>query len=247
VTVGPFEAFYQSPLQHPILLWLAAGLAGWWCAARQALRPSVHRYGLALTALSLTDAWLTSKHIYGVGALTGAPATFVPLFFVLAGDFRYLLLLGLATADGDLRWSGRAVSAAVALTLVVPILSQSIIAILPAAQSGARVLYFVYEVAFFGLTAALLAWHPGVRAAPWLRPVSRFVLLYYGLWASADALLLVTGSDLGFALRVVPNVLYYGGLIAMIGWAAATASPVARRPSVHQPGSGSGPATMPSS
>jgi hypothetical protein len=47
--------------------------------------------------------------------------------------------------------------------------------------------------------------------------VSRFVLLYYGLWATADVIILATGSDLGFALRVVPNVLYYGGLIGAIG------------------------------
>ena len=54
--------------------------------------------------------------------------------------------------------------------------------------------------------------------------MSRFVLLYYGLWATADAIILATGSDLGFAVRVVPNVLYYGGLIAVIGGAAASAS-----------------------
>ena len=71
---------------------------------------------------------------------------------------------------------------------------------------------------------ALLRWHPGVRRAPWLRSVSRFVVLYYTLWASADAILLATGSDLGFALRVVPNVLYYGGLIGVIGAAGAAAS-----------------------
>ena len=54
--------------------------------------------------------------------------------------------------------------------------------------------------------------------------MSRFVLLYYGLWAAADALILATGADLGFAVRVVPNVLYYGGLIAVIGLAGARAT-----------------------
>jgi hypothetical protein len=51
--------------------------------------------------------------------------------------------------------------------------------------------------------------------------VSRFVLLYYGLWACADAIILATGADFGFGLRVIPNVLYYGGLIAVIGRCAA--------------------------
>jgi hypothetical protein len=40
------------------------------------------------------------------------------------------------------------------------------------------------------------------------------------LWASADAIILATGSDLGYLLRVVPNLLYYGGLIGLIGWLA---------------------------
>jgi hypothetical protein len=93
--------------------------------------------------------------------------------------------------------------------------------LLPESSSGPRVLFFVYEVLFVALTLALLRLHPRVAAVPWLTPVSHFVLVYYGLWATADAILLTTGSDLGFALRVVPNVLYYGGLIAVIGWAAS--------------------------
>jgi len=39
-----------------------------------------------------------------------------------------------------------------------------------------------------------------------------------------ERIILATGSDLGFALRVIPNTLYYGGLIAAIGLAASTAS-----------------------
>jgi hypothetical protein len=49
-----------------------------------------------------------------------------------------------------------------------------------------------------------------------VRAVSWFVLLYYALWAATDAILLATGADFGYALRVIPNLLYYGGLIAAI-------------------------------
>lgn len=219
----PFEAFYASIWQHPILLWVAALVAATWCARRSGLHPSVRRYAFALTALSLTDAWLTTNVVWGIGALTGAAASLVPLFFVLAGDFRYLVLLGVARPGGELAWSGRAVAVALGLTLVVPVLSQGILALLPEEWSGPRVLFFTYEILFVTLTILLLVFHPAHREAPWLRTVSRFVLLYYGLWATADAILLSTGSDLGFALRVVPNVLYYGGLIAVIGEAAARA------------------------
>jgi hypothetical protein len=82
------------------------------------------------------------------------------------------------------------------------------------------VLFLVYELAFAALTLALMRWHPN-RAVAWTRPVSRFVVLYYLLWAGADAILLATGSDWGFALRVIPNLLYYGGLIAVIAWAGS--------------------------
>ena len=74
-----------------------------------------------------------------------------------------------------------------------------------------------------------MLWHPQVKANPWMRQVSQFVLLYYGLWATADAIILAAGSDLGFALRVIPNTLYYGGLIAAIGLAASRASQEADR------------------
>ena len=223
--MGPFEAFYASSLQHPILLWLAAGLGLALCATRSGLDPSLRRYCVLLTALSLTDAWLTSNHVYGLGELTGFPASAVPLFFVLAGDFRYLLLLGAADPRGAIRLNARRILAAAGLTCIVPLLAQAVVGMLPESRAGARVLFLVYEVAFMLLTAGLMRWHPGARSAPWLTPVSRFVLLYYGLWALADAIILLTGSDLGFLLRVVPNLLYYGGLIGVIGWAASRRAP----------------------
>ncbi len=219
--MGPFEAFYASAIQHPILLWVAAGLGFAVCATRSGLDRSLRRYCVLLTALSLIDAWLTSNPVYGLGVLTGEPASAVPLFFVLAGDIRYLLLLGTANPRGAIQPSTRRILAAAGLTCIVPLLAQAVVGMLPETRAGARVLFLVYEVAFMLLTAGLMRWHPGVRSAPWLAPVSRFVLLYYGLWALADAILLLTGSDLGFLLRVLPNLLYYGGLIGVIGWAAS--------------------------
>lgn len=221
--MGPFESFYASAWQHPWLLWAAALLAGGWCLRERGLHSSVRRYCVALTVLSLADAWLTSNDVYGIGVLTGTAATVVPLFFVLAGDFRYLVLLGVARPEGTLRWAPGPVVVALALTLVVPGLSQVVVSLLPEGSSSPRVLFLVYEVAFFVLTAGILAFHSSIRRVAWLRPVSLFVLSYYALWAIADTILLATGSDLGFALRVVPNVLYYGVMIAVIGRAAAGA------------------------
>jgi hypothetical protein len=217
--VGPFEAFYASALQHPILLWIAAGLALVWCAARRDLDPGVKGYCAILTALSLADAWLTSTEVYGVGALSAGVARVVSVFFVLAGDYRYLLLLFAATREGGIQATPRGLATAAALTAIVPLASQVIAAQLPLAQGDPRALFLVYEVAFCVLVSGLAVWHARTRRAPWLWPVTGCVLLYYALWAAADAMILAAGSDLGFALRVVPNLLYYGGLIAVIGWA----------------------------
>ena len=224
-----FETFYNSPIQHPILLWVAASLGALYGIRQRGLRPSMREFLIFLTALSLCDAWLSSHHIYGYGTLTGAAKSAISLFFVLAGDFRYLILVTTAQRDGSILWSARSVGVALALTLIVPLSSQLIMGMLPESQQGSRVLFLVYEIAFFLLTCALMLWHPQVKANPWMRQVSQFVLLYYGLWATSDAIILATGSDLGFALRVIPNTLYYGGLIAAIGLAASRASQEADR------------------
>jgi hypothetical protein len=221
--MGTFEGFYLSQTQHPMLLWLAAILALGFCLTRQGLDPSMRRYCGALGVLSLLDAWLTSNPIYGIGTLEGRLASAVPLFFVLAGDFRYLLFAGAGTARGRIEFTRQRIFVALGLTLVVPISTQVILGLLPSSYDTPRVMFLIYEVFFVALTLCLLRFHRNVRSVPWIARVSRFVIVYYGLWATADLIILATGSDLGFALRVVPNVLYYGGLIAVMGRAAPTA------------------------
>lgn len=216
-----FEAFYASPAQHPWLLF-AAGLAGVaWALRSPGLAPEMRRYVQALGVLSLLDAWLTSNEVLGLGRLPAWASTIVPLCFVLAGDLRYLLLVECGAAGGRLAFTARGIGRAVALTLVVPVTAQLVVSGLAGADGQARVLFLVYEVSFVALTVALMAWHPGAARGRWPRRVSGFVALYYALWASADAIILATGADAGFGLRVIPNVLYYGGLIAVIGRSAA--------------------------
>lgn len=222
--MGAFEAFYGSSLQHPWLLWAAALLAGGHALTRRSLPASTRRYCAGLVLLSLADAWATSQHVYGLGALPDPASRFVPLFFVLAGDFRVLLLFTAADSRGGVAPGAGAIAAAAGLTLLVPVLSQAVLAALPEAAGGARVLFLVYELLFFALALALLRWHPGVARAPWIRAIGRFALLYYGLWAAADAIIMAGAREPGFALRVVPNLLYYGGVIAVIARAAAAAA-----------------------
>jgi hypothetical protein len=214
---GPFEAFYASALQHPMLLWLAAAIGLAIALSRRDRHASVHRYAVVLFALSVLDAWLTASHVYGIGALPGGLASAVPIFFVIAGDARYLLFVEAAMPEGAIAITPRALARALPLSLLVPVSALAIATLLGAPP---RVLFLTHELLFCALALALLRWHPNVRALPWLRIVTRFVLLYYALWVAADVILLATSADLGFALRVVPNLLYYGGLIAAIEWFA---------------------------
>lgn len=224
---GAFEAFYASPVQHPLLLWIAAAVAVGAVLARPGLHPSLRVYGLGLGALSALDAWLTSHPVPGLGELPDAVGPGLALVFVLLGDLRYLLVVTSGTPDGALVLRPRGVAAAAGLTAIVPLLSQLVLAALPDAHAGPRILYLVYELLFFALALLLAARHPGARRAPWIRALSRFVVLYYGLWAAADVLILA-GLDAGFALRVVPNLLYYGGFVAALAWLAPRASATPR-------------------
>jgi hypothetical protein len=221
--MGSFEAFYGSPIQHPWLLWLSAVLALGLCLTRRGLDPSMRRYCGVLGVLSLADAWLTSHPIPGIGTPSGRLASAIPLFFVLAGDFRFLLLALTASVRGRIELTRNRVLLALGLTLIVPISSQLIHGLLPDPYAAPRVMYLIYEVFFVLLTLGLLRFQANVRDVAWIAQVSRFVIVYYSLWATADLIILTTGSDLGFALRVVPNLLYYGGLIAVIGRSAPVA------------------------
>jgi hypothetical protein len=46
------------------------------------------------------------------------------------------------------------------------------------------------------------------RLQAYLRTVLAYVAIYYALWATADVIILA-GFDLGWALRMLPNQLYY--------------------------------------
>ncbi len=221
---GLFEAFYASAIQHPWMLWCSGVLGLALALTREGLPSGMRRYLLGLGALTLADAWLSSTHVYGIGRFEGFLARAVPLFFVLSGDLRFLYLLEGADGRGEVQLRGGALVRALGLMLIVPLFSQGVLSLLPEAMAGPRTLFIVYEVAFLVLTLSLMRLHPALQTCEWKRRTAGFVLIYYGLWAFADALIRFFGLDLGFAVRVIPNQLYYGGLIAMIGLASAEAA-----------------------
>ncbi|MGB5348968.1 MAG: hypothetical protein WBN10_05170 [Polyangiales bacterium] len=221
-----YAEFYDSFIQHPLLLWAAAILGLLLALSGPALSVTVRRYCIALASISLLDAWLTTDDVPGIGPLTGAAASFVPLAFVLIGDFRFFLFIESAKPDGTLAASAGAWMRASAWTLVVPMASQ--LGVLALGSHEPRLRFFVYETLFVLLSIGLAQLYlpRRSRALLWTRRVTRFVIVYYALWAAADAIILTTGADAGFLLRLLPNVLYYGGLVPAIAWAA----PVADKP-----------------
>jgi hypothetical protein len=181
----------------------------------------VRWYCVVLAAVSFVDAWLTADEVLGIGPLHGTMSLVVPLAFVLIGDFRYFLFIESACPNGTLAIGARAFGRAAVWTLVVPLGSRLVV--LAFELEDPRALFLVYESLFVFLMMCVDAFYlpkRGGAAFSWTRRVTRFVLAYYALWAGADAVILAAGSDLGFLLRVVPNVFYYGGLVPAIAWAA---------------------------
>ena len=120
-----YAAFYDSFIQHPLLLWAAALLGLAIALSRRGLSRSVRWFCVALTILSLIDAWLTTTEVPGIGPLSGAAASLVPLAFVLLGDFRYFVFIESARSDGTVAATFRGLLRACAWTVLVPLGSQA--------------------------------------------------------------------------------------------------------------------------
>jgi hypothetical protein len=141
------------------------------------------------------------------GGLTG---TIVMFGFVLLGDLRvFLLFFGLAAPNGWPR--------AVALALVVPVATGVLYGTASWANPDlpSQTMWLIYELGFVTMTIWLArVWvrehvppeRPGLAAM--LRSCAGYVAAYYVLWATCDVLILI-GLDEGWALRMVPNQLYY--------------------------------------
>src|SRR5262249_52693233 len=171
-------------------------------------------------------------------ALGPGAAQAVSLAFVLLGDWRvWLLVAALALGTGR----RAAVFGASALaTLVVPVLAFGADAALRAGRPDlpGQVLWLVYELGFAALALwvrarglARLAPRGDGRALRCARAVLAWAAATYLLWAAAD-LLVLAGVDAGWALRMLPNQLYYALFVpfAHFAWFGLARAPAARTP-----------------
>jgi hypothetical protein len=222
MNAGLFETFYNSPLQHPGLLWISnlvgTTLALWTLRARSNEGASrLRRFILFWALISALDAWLSANHIYGIGTLIAPWSSIVPFLFVWAGDFRVFLAMELFSAgfpekQASIRWWRP-----VLLCFIVPVLA----GVLTRGQE-ARILFLVFE-ALFLLMIALYGRITRTDSNPAGRAVRNLSWIWYTLWVTADVLILTLPAnlrDFGFALRVLPNLIYYG----WFGWGLVRAS-----------------------
>jgi hypothetical protein len=163
---------------------------------------------------SILDPIVTGPVLRALGLDEATLGTAVIVVFVLLGDFRvFLLLFRLAAPGAELV---PAIRDAARWTVLVPLVALATRGLLEAAPTAvpSQTIWLLYEIAFFALAVWLHqrgvpSWIvEGPRRAA-LRAVVAYVALYYGLWALADTLILGFGLDAGWALRALPNQLYY--------------------------------------
>ena len=205
--------------------WHHPGLAFGLCAiaaavvVRRVPAGPLQRALLAFTALTALDAFLT-------GALSplagGALAQPVSIAFVILGDLRLFVLL--ERFRGDSRWPV-AIGRAAAFSLLVPVAQAVAIRSAPETFSDLRRIYLVYELLFVFLAVALLVARYPSRSAKspalgwYATSLVGFSLVQYALWVACDVLIL-SGVEIAYVLRFVPNALYYGLFLVFAAWRA---------------------------
>jgi len=228
VTFSTWRELYQSEAQAVWSLWVVPAAFLLYLAANRRLPPAsvepravafMRAYALCFAVETMLDPLAGGPLLRWLGIAGGMLPTVVMVCFVLLGDFRvfFLVLALLAFARGTPRLPRVAAEAAL-WTLVVPVVAVAGEATLRAVAGAlpAQSIWLVYELTFVVMA---FVWRrmivpartpenrPRLRA--YLRAVLAYVIVYYALWALADVLIMAGGLDAGWALRIVPNQLYY--------------------------------------
>lgn len=203
------QSLSKNPMILPGAAWLALPIVLVFALRR---RGFFRVWGLVFGVTIAVDAWLNgplSPIAEGSGWATASGVV-----FVILGDLRFFCAA---------EWDGTrgALARAFVLAWIVPVCSQLLRATVPAIAATPRLTYLAYEVLFL---VVLALWYLLVlrRRSPARRALAarlaRFFAVQYALWAIADIVLLTLpppASDVGLALRLVPDMLYY---VAFVPW-----------------------------
>lgn len=167
-------------------------------------------YSLGWTIETLLDPIAGGPLSRALGWSDGIAGSLVMFGFVVLGDLRvFVLVFGLA-APGGLR---RALGFSAIVPLATAVVYGTASWLVP--ELHGQVMWLTYELCFVAMAVWLArVWlprqigtdRPELRAM--LRSCVAYVAVYYALWAGCDVLILL-GIDEGWALRMVPNQLYY--------------------------------------
>jgi hypothetical protein len=208
------------PVPLLLLAWLV--LTGGRAATTRDAR-FVHAYALFFAVETVLDSLATGPLMRWLGLADTTASLVVLIFFVLLGDFRVLFLL--QRLAFPTRTRERLLAESAAWTLIVPLTALTTRSLLAAlfGPLGDNAIWLIYELCFLVLAlwlrqVGLPRWVGAGRATrlAYLRSIASYVAIYYGLWASADVLIQVLGLDVGWALRLIPNQLYYAFFVPFV-------------------------------
>jgi hypothetical protein len=233
MTSSTFLDFYKSDLQSVYalcvvpLLFLAylllSPVARATARSDDAWRRFLYGYCVVFALETMLDPIATGPLTRWLGVGEAGLGTAILLTFVLLGDFRvYLLMFRLARFERPL---ARVLLESAGWTLVVPVFAYAVDSALHLLRPALpeQTIWLVYELAFLGIAIWLRV--VGIaRRVPaadatlrrGLEGVAVYAAGYYALWATADVIILVAGLDVGWALRVIPNQLYYAFYIPFV-------------------------------
>lgn len=225
------QSVYESPWHHPGLL-ASLGLVALTLAGAELLRAGpegrarspFRALWLAVFApLIVLDAWLTTSP----SPLGPAAGRVAAMALVILGDARLYLLLERFSRDPHPRATrppAPALASALALSFVASLAVAAANLLFPAVFAVTRYSFLLYELLSlamllalrFGLLPSRLdarGASPAVRR--WVLGLAGFFAVQYALWATADVLIL-SGLGVGWYLRLVPNVMYYGLFVEFV-------------------------------
>ena len=221
-----WDAFYHADWQWPWAVWVAP-----WVFLFYRLASGFDRGGSAHGRFFVTWSWLFLFETMLDPIMTGPVATAIGtetagtvlgLSFVLLGDFRVFWLV--FALCGDDPWRREAMRRAALFTAAIPIFAYLVFAGAGTVLGGApdQILWWTHETTFVVVSIVLARrFVPealgDTERAHFLRRVLGYVAGYYALWAGADVLIL-SGIDAGWAIRTVPNQLYYALFVPFVWW-----------------------------
>lgn len=195
------QQFYDTAWHHPGMAWALCTLAVAFIALTVKDK-STKAVLLFLTFSTELDAWLTGAFMPFDGS--SLLARNIAIAFVIWGDARMFVLL--EKWRGEASWA-RAWGRGIAWSFVVPVVQALTLKVFPQFFPEKRHIFLVYEAEFVVLACALLVTR---YARTWkATSVLGFFLVQYALWVLSDVLIL-SGAQWAYWLRLVPNALYYG-------------------------------------